>query len=60
MAGKASTWKAAGRYYYQSTWFEALYTYYDHDPYQYCDIADHVDFSKIKGIGQVLSADFIF
>jgi hypothetical protein len=51
MAGKASTWKAAGRYYYQSTGLEALYTHHDHDPYQYCDIAYHVDFAKIKCIG---------
>jgi hypothetical protein len=58
MAGKASTWKAAGRYCCQSTRLEALHTHYDYDPYQYRDIADHVDFAKIKCIGSGFVGEF--
>jgi hypothetical protein len=50
MAGKASIWKASGRYCYQSTGLETIYTHYNHDPYQYCNFTDHVDYAKIKCI----------
>jgi hypothetical protein len=57
MAGKASTWKASGRYCYQSTGPETLYTHHDHDPYQYYNFTDHVDYAKIKCIGSGFDSD---